>query len=137
MQRSTSGFTLVEVIAATGILVTVAAGTAQLFGIAIRHELDSRQQLAMAAAAAAKIDELAGTTAVTPEPSAAAGALDRSVDGYADTVTASGFALWRRWILSPVGEAPSGAVVIVVRVGVGAGAWPDYEIATIAEARTP
>src|SRR5436190_18013138 len=60
MPRSLSrGFTLVEVLVATALLVTIAAGTAQMFAIAIRHGVASRQQLAMSLAASRKIDELA------------------------------------------------------------------------------
>jgi type II secretory pathway pseudopilin PulG len=135
MQRNSAGFTLVEVVVATGILITVAAGTAQLFGIAIRHDLQSRRQLAMAAAAAAKIEELAGSIAVAAAPSSASGALDRADDGYSDNVAIAGFALQRRWIVAPIASAPR-AVTLVVRV-VAAGSADDYEIATIAEGRTP
>jgi len=135
MQRNSAGFTLVEVVVATGILVTVAAGTAQLFGIAIRHDLQSRRQLAMAAAAAAKIDQLAGIIAVSAAPSSVSGALDRADAGYSDSVSIAGFALQRRWVVSPVAGAPK-AVTLIVRV-VAAGSADDYEIATIAEARTP
>ena len=137
MQSKSSGFTLIEVLVATGIVVTVAAGAAALLGIAIRHDLQSRRQLAMAAAAAAKVDELVGTIATLPAPSSAGGALDRAVAGYVDTVSMAGFALERRWELSPLATSSPGAVAVVVRVSAVAAAAGDYELATIAEARTP
>ena len=136
MQRNSAGFTLVEVLVATAILVTVAAGTAQLFGVALRHDLESRRQLAMAAAAAAKMDELAGVVALAAAPVSAAGALDRAARGYSDSITVSGFALQRRWTVSPIAEVPT-AVALVVRVVSAPGAAADYEVASVAEAGTP
>ena len=90
----------------------------------------------MMAAAAATMDELAATSAASAAPAVVMGALDRADAGYSDSVTFSGFALQRRWIAAPVSRVP-GAVTLVVRVVVAAGSAADYEIATIAEARTP
>jgi prepilin-type N-terminal cleavage/methylation domain-containing protein len=130
-----AGFTLVEVLVATGILVTVAAGTAQLVAISVRHDIATRQQLAMSAAAGAKLDELAGTLASLTPPPAQAGALDRDVDGYTDVAVASGASFRRRWTIAPLDTYSATAVVIVVRVvPLSAFAAPDLEVATIAEA---
>jgi|SRR5215831_317243 len=136
-RASSNGFTLIEVLIATGILVTVAAGSAQLLVIAMRHDIASRQQLAMAQAAAAKIEELVGTIATAPPPAAAVGALDREADGCADAATFAGVALERRWIVAPLGGYAPSAVVVVVRVAAASTAGADVELATIAEARTP
>jgi prepilin-type N-terminal cleavage/methylation domain-containing protein len=135
MPRSRArGFTLAEVLVATAILVTIAAGSAQLFAIAIRHGVASRQQLAMSAAASRKIDELAESIARTGAPATPVGALDRGVDGYADLVTENGAALQRRWVIAPLDAYSATAVVIVIRiVPVASRAAPDLEIATIRE----
>ena len=53
-----SGFTLIEVTIATSLLVVIALGSAQLFVLAIRHNVAARQQLVMTLAAARKVDDL-------------------------------------------------------------------------------
>jgi prepilin-type N-terminal cleavage/methylation domain-containing protein len=136
MPRALSpGFTLVEVLVATGILVTVAAGTAQLVAVSLRHDVATRQQLAMSAAAAAKLDEIAGTFAHGEPPIATAGALDRDVTGFTDVVTVSGASFRRRWTLAPLDTYSASALVIVVRVlPIAALAAGDLEMAVIADA---
>src|SRR3954454_19845052 len=116
MPRSSSGgFTLVEVLVATGILVTVAAGTTELFAVAIRQSAAARQQLVMSLAASSKIDDLAATVAAEAPPSVVAGALDRVVSGYSEVVVQSGVAFERRWILAPLSSYSPTAVLIAVR----------------------
>ena len=138
MRRQSRGFSLIEVLVATGIMVTVAAGTAQLFAIAIRHEVTSRQQLAMASVATAKLDELAAVVARAAPPIAAAGAVDRALTGFSDAVAADGTVFERRWLIAPLTPYSASAVVIVLRVsaraGLGAGS---FELATIADAGMP
>jgi len=137
MQR-TRGFTLVEVLVATGILVTIAAGSAQLFAIAIRHGVAARQQLAMSVAASRKLDELAEIVARNAVPAAAAGALESAVDGFSDVTVECGASFQRRWTIAPLTPYSATAVVIVVRVmPVAARAAPDLEVATIREGGTP
>jgi prepilin-type N-terminal cleavage/methylation domain-containing protein len=138
MLRHSRGFSLIEVLVATGILVTVAAGTAQLFAIALRHEVASRQQLAMAAMATAKIDELAAVAARAPVPAAPAGAVDRTIAGYSDVVTDNGAPFERRWLIAPLAGYSATAVVIVLRVSARGGiASGTFELATIADAGIP
>jgi len=128
----------VEVLVAAGLLVTVAAGSAQLFAIAIRQGVASRQQLAMSIASSRKIDELAERVAHDAVPASAAGALDRAIEGYADATVEGGVSLQRRWLIAPLGAWSATAVVIVVRVVPNAvRAAPDLEVATIREARVP
>ena len=128
------GFTLVEVLVASAILVTIAAGTAQLFAIAIQHGIAARQQLAMSIAASRKIDELAGSVAQAGVPAAASGAVDRAVDGFSDMTTECGVLLQRRWTIAPLDAYSATAVVIVVRVlPAAARTVPDIEVATIRE----
>jgi hypothetical protein len=128
----------VEVLVAAGLLVTVAAGSAQLFAIAIRQSVASRQQMAMSIASSRKIDELAEGVAHDAVPASAAGALDRAIEGYADVTVEGGVSLQRRWLIAPLGAGSATTVVIVVRIVPSAvGAAPDLEVATIREARVP
>jgi hypothetical protein len=128
----------VEVLVATGLLVTVAAGSAQLFAIAIRQGVASRQQLAMSIASSRKIDELAARVAQDAVPASAAGALDRAIEGYSDVTVEGGVSLQRRWLIAPLGVGSATTVVIVVRIVPSAvRAAPDLEVATIREARVP
>ena len=133
LQPRTHGFTLVEVLVATAILVTIAAGSAQLFAIAIRHGAASRQQLAMSVAASRKIDELAEIVARGSVP-AAMGALDNAVEGFSDVTVECGATLQRRWVIAPLDAYSATAVVIVVRVvPLASRAAADLEVATIRE----
>jgi prepilin-type N-terminal cleavage/methylation domain-containing protein len=132
--RTHAGFTLVEVLVATALLVTIAAGSAQLFAIAIRHNVAARQQLAMSLAASRKIDEIAESVARNRVPAAPMGALDRAVGGFSDVTIECGATLERRWLIAPVTSYSATAVVIVTRiVAVGSRAAPDLEVATIRE----
>jgi prepilin-type N-terminal cleavage/methylation domain-containing protein len=135
MPRSSSrGFTLVEVLVASAILVTIAAGSAQLFAMAIRHGVEARQQLAMTVAASRKIDEIAESVARSGAPATAMGALDRAVEGFSDVTVECGASLQRRWLVAPLDSYSATAVVIVVRiVPVASRAAPDLEFATIRE----
>jgi prepilin-type N-terminal cleavage/methylation domain-containing protein len=135
---SPRGFTLIEVVIATGIVVTIALGTAQLFAIAIQHNLQARRQLAMSLLAARKADDLAVAVAAGAAP-AAGGALDRSIGGFADAVVDSGAAYVRRWTVQPVGGR-AGLLAVVVRVTGAARAGPgpgSVQIATICGAAPP
>jgi len=129
--RSTHGFTLIEVTVATGLLVVIALGTAQLFALAIRHNLSAKRQLAMSLAAARKADELCAAAAAGPLPVSPPDALERGAEGFADVTEDAGMICVRRWrVSSPPGYA-GGAIAIVVRVIVaGAG---DAQIVTVCE----
>src|SRR5689334_2373301 len=130
------GFTLIEVLVATGILVTVAAGSAQLFTLAIRHDIAARQQIAMASAASAALDAIAADVAQLPPPLQIAGSVDRVVAGYRDTTTWEGTAMERRWMIAPLPAYSTTAVAIVVRVTPLASTTAgDLEAMTIREAR--
>jgi prepilin-type N-terminal cleavage/methylation domain-containing protein len=138
LRSSLRGFTLVEVVVATGILVTIAAGTTQLFAVAIRQSAAARQQLAMSLAASAKIEDVAAAVASADPPVLIAGAIDRAVEGYADVVVQSGAAFERRWIVAPLSSYAPTAVLIAVRVAArGAQGAQPIEVVTIREARTP
>jgi prepilin-type N-terminal cleavage/methylation domain-containing protein len=138
MLRDSHGFSLIEVLVATGVLVTVAAGGAQLFAVAIHHDIAARQQLAMSIAAASKIEEVAALAASTAPPASAIGAVDRAVAGYVDTAVVAGATFERRWMVAPLGGYSTTAVVIVVRVVSRVShSSPDFEIASIRKAAAP
>jgi len=131
---SQRGFTLVEVLVATALVVVVAAGSAQLFAIAIRQGIASRQQLAMTLVASRKIDELAARVARNDFTVAPAGVLDRATDGFADVAVEAGATFQRRWLIAPAIGYPSTAVVIIVRASALAPApAADVELVTLRE----
>ena len=132
------GFTLIEVLVATAILVTVAAGTAQLLAVAIRHGAASRQQLAMSIAASRKIDEIAEMVRGGPAPPASIGAVDVAVGGYSDITSEAGARIERRWLIAPLPDYSATAVVIVVRlIPVARHAAAGIDVVTMREAGRP
>jgi prepilin-type N-terminal cleavage/methylation domain-containing protein len=110
------GFTLIEVLIATGLLVTVALGSAQLFALAIDHTISSRHQLLMTVAAERKIDELALAAARGVVEIAPPGALDSDIERFADRPAEGGGVYLRRWRVVPVPGYETEALAIVVRV---------------------
>lgn len=117
---------------ATGLLVVIALGSAQLFALALHHNVSARQQLVMTLVAARKIDELAAAAAAGPLPSSPADALERGAEGFADVTVEGGVICVRRWLVSALPGYGGGSIAIVVRVSVaGAG---DVQIVTICEA---
>jgi type II secretory pathway pseudopilin PulG len=130
--NSGNGFTLVEVVIATGLLMVIALGSAHLFLLASRHNVTARQQLVMTLAAARKIDELVAAAAAGPLAASPPGALDRGADGFADVTVDSGVVCVRRWLVSPLTGYGGAMVALAVRVSVtGAG---DVQIVTICAA---
>ena len=128
------GFTLIEVTIATSLLVVLALGSAQLFMLAIRHNVTARLQLRWGSAAGKKADELGAAAAAGPVPLSPADSLERAADGFADVSVEGGVSCARRWLVSlPAGYA-AGALAIVVRVTVAGGG--DLQIVTICEARS-
>jgi prepilin-type N-terminal cleavage/methylation domain-containing protein len=126
------GFTLIEVLIATGLLVVVAAGTAGMFALALRQNMAARDQLLMTSSAARKVDSLAasasgGTLAASPPD-----ALDRDYDGFSDVDVSSGVPIARRWLLSFPPLFAGAAAAIVVRAQRSSGG-PRVEIATVGE----
>jgi hypothetical protein len=137
MQRNIAGYALIEAIVAAGLLVTVALGATQLFGVALAQSLSARQMLVMGLAAWAKVDELstaiaAGAVAISP-----ADALDRDVSGSVDTVVESGRAYRRRWRIAEVPGYGAEAYSISVRVLPAVGVGPELRLATIRAAGGP
>jgi prepilin-type N-terminal cleavage/methylation domain-containing protein len=132
---SPRGFTLLEVTIATGLLVVIALGSAQLFVLAVRHNVSARQQLVMTLAAARKVDELSAAAAVGLLASSPPDALERSAAGFADTAVEAGVVCVRRWCVAPLPAYGGRLMAIAVRVSVaGAG---DVQIVTICQGALP
>jgi hypothetical protein len=122
---------LLEVTIATSLLVVIALGSAQLFVLAVRHNVTARQQLVMALAAGRKADELCAAAATGPVVLSPPGSLDRAAVGFADVTVDGGVSCARRWLVSTPQGYPAGVLGIAVRVSVaGAG---DFQIVTICE----
>lgn len=120
-RRRDAGFSLIEALIASGLVVAISLGIAQLFTYAIAQNLAARDQLLMGVAAAAKIDELsaaivAGSAGVTPSD-----ALDRPLAGCTDTIVESGRAYVRRWRIDEVPGYGGSAYAITLRVMPAAG----------------
>ena len=130
-ELSRAGFSLLEVLIATSLLVVVALGSAQLFVLAIRHNAAARQQLLMTLAAARKIDELAAVAAAGPIAASPPDALERGADGFAEVAMESGLRCVRRWSIAPVPAYGGRLIAIVVRVTAPGAA--DVQIATVRE----
>lgn len=113
---ATSGFSLVEVLVATGLLVTAIASLAQLFALAARANLDAGHMTWTTVLAAQKIEELRAE----PFPERL---VDRSVE-YLDSrgdrldapLSAGGRAYTRRWWIAPLSSAPDNTIAITVDV---------------------
>jgi type II secretory pathway component PulJ len=116
MPARIDGFSLIEVMVATGLLVTIALGSAQMFALAIDHTMSSRHQLLMTVAAERKIDELSAAAARGVVTIAPPGTLDRDIDGFVDRPADAGGVYVRRWRVIPVQGYESETVAIIVRV---------------------
>jgi prepilin-type N-terminal cleavage/methylation domain-containing protein len=135
MSHRHDGFTLIESLVATALVVVIALGTAQLFTIAIARSLSAREQLAMSLLASTKVDDLAalaadGTIALSPSDS-----LDRSVGGWADMPADAGRVYVRRWRVAAVQGYGDEAVAIAV--GVSAAGAGEVRVVTIRERWRP
>lgn len=130
----TRGFTLIETLIATGLIVTAVAGLAQLFALSVRFTRDSGQFGVALVAAQDKLESLrsarfeyddAGDPVTDPalHPSPAH-ALTVNVAGYADwldergtaLVTADGAGYVRRWRVSEIAADEPAAMAIDVCV---------------------
>jgi type II secretory pathway pseudopilin PulG len=134
--RSDSGFTLLETVVATGVLVTALAGLAQLLSLSVRFTRDAGVQGAALAAAQDKLEVLRSLVLVyasdgtpithpslTPSPPVA---LHRDVAGLVDYLdhhgrtiddgTDAGAALTRRWRVAPLDDRVPDALLIEVCV---------------------
>jgi type II secretory pathway pseudopilin PulG len=128
--RWTSGFTLVETLIATGVLVTAIAGLAQLFALSLRFTRDSAQSGAALVAAQDKLESLRALrfgyddngVALTdprlqPSPSTS---LSESVAPYVDwlddagqLVPEAGASFARRWRVTEMAVDPAAIAIDV------------------------
>ena len=132
-QTSVRGFTLVETLIATGMLVTAIAGLAQLFALSVRFTRDSAQFGAALVAAQDKLESLRGLrfsyddsgTAVTdprlqPSPPTS---LSENIAAYVDwlddagnVVNEAGASYARRWRITEIAADDPAAIAIDVCV---------------------
>lgn len=155
--RSIDGFTLLETVIATGILVTALAGIAQLFVLTLRITRDSGIHGVALVAAQAKLEALralrlaygaAGERLTDPALDASSpGSLLADTADYFDTLDDTGAviideeadaALTRRWRITPIDRLEPEAVVIEVCVfrSPAAGATPMAAEACLATIRS-
>jgi Tfp pilus assembly protein PilV len=122
-----SGFSLVEVLIATGLLATVIASLAQLFAVATRANLDAGDTTWATVLAAQKIEELRAEPFPGPF-------VDQSVDyldsggNRLDDPGSMRPAYTRRWWIEPLSSAPDNTIAITVSVSRyrrGDGGTPD------------
>jgi type II secretory pathway pseudopilin PulG len=117
---SSRGFTLVETLVATGVLITAFAGVAQLLVLSAQWSRTSATSNAALAAAQSKIEEL-GALAFTYDAAglpltddgllpSGASTLDRDTESFSDEVDG----IWRRWRITTYDAAAPDAIVIEV-----------------------
>ena len=117
---SSRGFTLVETLVATGVLITAFVGVAQLLVLSAQWSRTSATSSAALAAAQAKLEELDGL-AFTYDTSGApltddalvpseASTLDRDSESFFDEADG----IVRRWRITPYDATPPDAVVVEV-----------------------
>jgi prepilin-type N-terminal cleavage/methylation domain-containing protein len=114
--RSARGFTLIEVIVAAGLLVVIALGTAQLFGVSLQRNIAARDQLMMTTLAARALDQLIATAAGGALTTSPPDSLDRDYDGFGDMAGQGGAIYARRWWIALPPEHGGATAAIVVRV---------------------
>src|SRR3954463_16126492 len=116
MRVSDRGFTLIESLVASGLVIAVCLGTAQLFVYAIAPARIARDQTLMGAAAKAKLEEISAAVAAGVLGTTSADALDRDVDACHDSIAQSGREYVRRWRIAEVPGYSVRAYAITVRV---------------------
>lgn len=126
MTRDSSGFTLIEVIVAAGLLIAVSVGAAHLFGFTIAENHVARQQLVMGLLAAAKLDEL--STAI---------ASGITVSPAQETVVDAARPYDRRWEIAGVPGYGADALVVSVVVADPTRHAPDVRLTTIRAVGAP
>ena len=137
MRRRQGGFTLIESLVATGLLVTIALGSAQILTMSVTRTRAARDQLSMSLLASTMVDELAAQAADGSIEMSPPDTLERDVDGWCDRTLEGGRTFVRRWQVRRVeGFTDESAVGIVVRVLPESGPG-DTRIVTIRERRLP
>ena len=131
--RSARGFSLIETLVATTIVVVGVTTLAQLFVLAIGANARSKRTTYAAVVALHKMEELRADPALTPSPS---DTLDHNTPGYHDVPT-SAIPLIRRWSVEPLPAAPQGTFVLQVRViaGRSSGARGEVQLMSVTRRR--
>jgi len=111
-QRGERGISLVEVLVATGVLVTGIAAVLQLFVVATRANVDAREITYATVLALQKMEAL--RAARFPDPGDATEYLNAR--GVRVTTGRAGGLYERRWTVEPLPAQPADTVVINVRV---------------------
>lgn len=133
--RRAGGFTLIETVVATAILVTALAGLAQLFVLGVRLTRTSGSHGAALVAAQAKLEGLRSLALaygpageIVTDPALAESppvALQEDIAGYVDSLDAGGqtvdeesgeVAFVRRWAITPIDHLEPEALAIEVCV---------------------
>ncbi|HZP47277.1 MAG TPA: hypothetical protein VFB07_02000 [Vicinamibacterales bacterium] len=103
------GFTIVEAVVASAIVITALASLTQL-AVATRQATSAARARSTATLLAVdKMEELRSAPSLAPSPP---DALDRDVDAFSDRIV--GFT--RRWWVQPLPWNPAGGLVVQVRV---------------------
>lgn len=131
--RTSAGFTLIEVTVATGILVVVALGTAQLLGLALRQNMAARDRVLMTLLAARALDQLTASAASGTIAESPPDCLNRDCSGFADMAGEGGIVYARRWIVFFPTEHAGATAAIVVRVFRPEARGSRIEMASLAE----
>jgi len=122
-RHGVAGFSLIEVVVATGVLVVGVLGLAQVLLLAAVANGDARAVTSATVLASGRMEELRATpwARLTPSPP---GALRVDTPGFVDYLDASGAGLGsetgaafvRRWSIDPLPSDPMNAVVLQVLV---------------------
>jgi hypothetical protein len=115
--RSEAGFSLVETIVATALLATAVVTLAQLFAVAVRRNLASRDTTYATILAVQKLEELREIAWDADQ----GGAVDY-IDQFGRTLGGGGTppanaVYTRRWVVQPLPADPDNTLIIQVLVG--------------------
>lgn len=113
--RADDGFSLVEVLVATAVLVVGLVALAQLFAVATVSNISARQTTHATLLAAQKLEELRSLAWGQTSPPGLTPLEDRDTVG----------AYTRRWTLAPLPRDPDNTIVIHVSVMQGGSPSPD------------
>jgi type II secretory pathway pseudopilin PulG len=125
--KRAEGFTLVEVLIAIGLFVTMAIGVAQLMATAIETTRAAREHTSAVVLAASKMDQLCATALAELSPSPV-GTLAVSSPPYVDYLNEAGSVIGsgagppgdavfiRRWTIAPLPSDPTRTLVLSVLV---------------------
>jgi prepilin-type N-terminal cleavage/methylation domain-containing protein len=124
-ERTSDGFTLLEVLMAMVLIAILATGVVDLFTSAAKATASARAQTSMALLAVQRMEDLRSRHALSPSPPAA---LASNVAGFADfldcagrvvgagTSAPPGACFVRRWSVEPLAASPTACLVLQVLV---------------------